>query len=403
MSRNTDLGMMAIAASALFLSPAASIFAAVQSEPSPSDALAPPAAVFNNGAANCAPFSNGCKPYNGGALGTEQYDPNGMNDGTSADSNFNSFRTSPFAQSPAGSQALEQAVAPGAYLDMAMPITQIRVRYDAAWGNNFPDRGEYFYAKCGAFRGVAAQNIGGKNLQDPSARGPNKAESNVDYQDVRTYLEYAVAPQGSVFVELPFRAVNPEQNNNRSGFADMNLGFKYAMLAEQDQYLTAQTRVYLPTGDPRDALGTGHTSIEVGLLYFKMLDERFTVQAEVKDWIPVNGNRGYSSNVIEAGTGLGYIAHDDGQFVVVPVVEIVGWTFIDGQKSSLKLASAGDLPKTADGDTIVNVKPGIRFGWKNPGDPVGFQRNSLYLGWAHPISNDRFYQNMVRLEYRVVY
>ena len=398
MSRKTDLGMMALAASALFFGPAASVFAAAQSEPSPSDALAPPAAVFNGGPANCSPLSNGCKPYNGGAMGTEQYDSNGMNNGMNSESNFDSFRTSPFAQSPAGSQAFEQAVAPGAYLDMAMPITQIRVRYDAAWGNNFADRGEYFYAKCGQFR---SQAVGA--LQDPSARGPDKAESNVDYQDIRAYLEYAIAPEGSVFVELPFRAVNPEENDNRSGFSDMNLGFKYALLADPEEYLTAQTRVYLPTGDSRDALGNGHTSIEVGLLYYRMLDERFTVQAEVKDWIPVNGNRGYVSNVIQAGTGFGYIAHDDGQFVVVPVLEIVGWTFIGGQKSSVKLRDSGQLPKTADGDTIVNVKPGIRIGWKNPGDPVGFQRNSLYVGWARPISGDRFYENMARVEYRVLY
>ena len=40
--------------------------------------------------------------------------------------------------------------APG-YVDFAVPITQFRLRFDAAYDDNRPDRAEFFYGKCGCF------------------------------------------------------------------------------------------------------------------------------------------------------------------------------------------------------------------------------------------------------------
>src|SRR5712691_11833904 len=35
------------------------------------------------------------------------------------------------------------------YIDSAIPLTQFRLRYDAAYHDNRPARAEFFYAKCG--------------------------------------------------------------------------------------------------------------------------------------------------------------------------------------------------------------------------------------------------------------
>src|SRR5262249_13954942 len=35
------------------------------------------------------------------------------------------------------------------YIDPAIPLTQFRLRYDAAYRDNRPDRAEFFYPKCG--------------------------------------------------------------------------------------------------------------------------------------------------------------------------------------------------------------------------------------------------------------
>ena len=43
---------------------------------------------------------------------------------------------------------------PGGYIDGAAPVTQMRLRYDSMYGNNRPDRAEFFYPKCGCFGGI---------------------------------------------------------------------------------------------------------------------------------------------------------------------------------------------------------------------------------------------------------
>ena len=37
------------------------------------------------------------------------------------------------------------------YIDDAIVQTRLRLRFDAAYDNNRPDRAEFFYAKCGCF------------------------------------------------------------------------------------------------------------------------------------------------------------------------------------------------------------------------------------------------------------
>src|SRR6266481_6619817 len=68
------------------------------------------------------------------------------------------------------------------YIDPAIPMTQFRLRYDAAYRDNRPDRAEFFYPTSGCFK------IAGL---DPRAPGPPLAETRVDYQDISSYFEYA--------------------------------------------------------------------------------------------------------------------------------------------------------------------------------------------------------------------
>ncbi len=57
-----------------------------------------------------------------------------------------------------------------------------------------------------------------------------RPERRVDYQDVLGYLEWVAAPRVSLFVEGPYRFLNPQVNANVSGFGDMNAGFKWAFV-----------------------------------------------------------------------------------------------------------------------------------------------------------------------------
>ena len=65
-----------------------------------------------------------------------------------------------------------------------------------------------------------------------------------------------------MFAEVPVRFLNPTLVSNYKGFSDVNVGFKYAFVAEPDRFYTFQTRLYAPTGASDRGLGTGHATIE---------------------------------------------------------------------------------------------------------------------------------------------
>src|SRR5204863_278713 len=88
------------------------------------------------------------------------------------------------------------------YIDSAIILNQFRLRYDAGYDDNRPDRAEFFYGKCGCFRHT------GKNA-DFNAPGPPKLETHLDYQDIGAYFEGAITERFSAFVETPFRFLNP--------------------------------------------------------------------------------------------------------------------------------------------------------------------------------------------------
>ena len=294
------------------------------------------------------------------------------------------------------------------YIDNALVGTQIRVRYDSAYGNNLPDRAEYFYAKCGCFGNPfnlpALQGaLDGLGQFDADAPGPpgqagpgpvgQPVERNVDYQEFRTYMEWAPFERLSGFVDVPVRIINPEVNINASGFSDLQAGFKYALVADQDQYVTLQFKTYLPTGNARRGLGTDHVSLEPGLLFYRRVSDRLTFEGEFKDWIGIPGND-FTGNVISYGLGFSYDLFggrgcDPNRLRIIPVLEVVGWTILDG----LKVPQPGPSVD-ATGDTIVNAKLGGRV-------PLG--NGDIYVGYGRRLTDQRWYHDILRIEYRYTF
>jgi len=349
---------------------------------------------------------------------------------------------SELAAGGAGVGAGAELAAPGGYLDNAIPKTMFRLRYDNARDINRPDRAEYLYAtwkemsfhqhgilKNGVFQGV---------FFDPNAQGPVQSPGNLNMQEISGYMEYAVSNRLSGFVDVPVRFLHfrglqeggdetpsndqgvpglheQGENNNPAntpgGLSDFQFGFKYAVLASPDQYLTFQYRTYSPTGDPRTGLGTGHWSLEPGLLYYKRFD-RLVFQGELLDWIPVGGGP-MEGNVLTYGLGLAYDVYRRDNFRVTPVTEFVGWTVLNGYESffipGAHIPTAPGLPVppglarvpfdhgviSAAGDTIVNAKLGVR---------TYFGRGSdIYIGWGRSLTGDRWYKDIYRVEYRFVF
>lgn len=275
----------------------------------------------------------------------------------------------------------------GGYIDNAVPVTMFRLRYDAAYGNNRPDRAEFFYPKCGCFRAI--------NPPQLDANGPPLPETSVDYQDVAAYFEYAASCRLSFFTEIPVRFLNPEQNRNTSGLGDVNFGVKYALVRAADRVLTAQLRAITPTGSPTQGLGTSNWWVEPGVLFLRQVSPAWQWFGEVRDQIPVAPQSDFTGNVLRYGIGTAYAVVQNDRWYVAPVVETVGWTVLSGKQSDF----LGNVT-SARGDTIVNMKFGVRvgFGGTNCGSaPTG---SDLYIGYGRALTGDVWYKDMLRIEYR---
>lgn len=271
----------------------------------------------------------------------------------------------------------------GSFIECPIPMTQVKVRYDRAIHFEDFDRAAYFFPTTVANGGQLPVR-----------------ENVLDLEEITTIIEVAFTRRFSAFVELPGRLVEsdlaPPLNGgrNQDGFGDMRAGGKFAFVANDCEYLTGQVRLYMPTGDAEEALGTGHTSIEAGLLYQWNFAERWNLTAEVLDWQAINSptipgtDELFTGNVIQYGLGGAYdvITHcgDCANLRVSAAAEFLAWTVIDGYESGLRTA------EQADGDTIVNGYYGFRATWG---------AHTFYGGYGHCLSGQQWYEEIYRLEY----
>jgi hypothetical protein len=284
------------------------------------------------------------------------------------------------------------------YIDSAIIRSQVRVRFDAAYGDNRPDRAEFFYPKCGCFRIVGL---------DPNASGPppggfNTATSapasfHVDYQELSTYVELAANSWLSGFIEVPVRFLNPDVFEDFSGFGDLQVGFKAALINMPDRVVTFQGRIYTPTGAGDRGLGTDHVSLEPALLFYQRLTDKLQLEGEFRFWIPIGGSD-FEGDVLRYGLGLSYLAYNRPKFRVLPVVEFVAWSVLNGKE----FASPGVI-QDAGGDFIMNAKFGVRLGFGDISEPGMQSGSEFYVGYGRALTGAVWYKDILRVEYRLFF
>jgi hypothetical protein len=282
------------------------------------------------------------------------------------------------------------------YIDNAIVHSEVRIRFDAALHDDTPDRAEFFYAKCGCYRNPAA----GANF-DPAAPGPGpNVPGYVNFQQLYFYGEYAVNPRFSLFTQLPFRWLQPKPSGvaqafpNHGGVSDVQLGFKFAVIATPRSYLTLQFRANLPSGNAFNGLGTNHIAAEPGLLYYQRVSDRLSVEAQLMGTLPLSssaGNpttssEGFAGNVLTYGVGPSYLLMNHEEFRLAGVVELVGWNvrggFVTGRTSTT-------------GVNIVNIKVGPRMSFGS--------HQSLYFGYGIALTSQTWYREIFRTEYRYAF
>src|SRR5260221_10457316 len=93
------------------------------------------------------------------------------------------------------------------YIDDAIIGSKVRIRFETALHNRVPDRAEFFYAKCGCYQDLPANN----GAHDSNAPGPRPGAANdLNFQQLFLLGEYAFSNHASVFAELPARWIQPQ-------------------------------------------------------------------------------------------------------------------------------------------------------------------------------------------------
>jgi hypothetical protein len=255
------------------------------------------------------------------------------------------------------------------FVDGARPITHMRIRWDSGLDLTRPDRAEFFWAKIG----------GG---------GPGLAESGVRYNDVSLYTETA-AGNFAFFVDIPYRTLEAEVNNDTSGFGDINLGTKALLFDCELLQVTFQFRTYLPAGNAGKGLGTGHVSLEPSLLFAVKLARDAYLQAQVSEWIPIGGDAAYAGAVLHYHFSLNYVLW---RFLpdvpLIGTLEMNGYSFQDGLFTDPVLGPF----QRASGETYVSLGPGLRL--------VVCDKLDIGVGTAFDVTDRGGPEQIYRTEFR---
>src|ERR1043166_8157044 len=108
---------------------------------------------------------------------------------------------------------------------------------------------------------------------------------------------------------------------------------------------------------------------------------------------PVGGTD-FAGDIIRYGLGLHYDLPCVGGVQVSPTATLVGWTVLGGKEAVLRPSGLVTVDDAA-GETIVNVKIGVRGLSERFGD--------VFVGYGRPLTGDRWYENTLRLEWRLAF
>jgi hypothetical protein len=295
------------------------------------------------------------------------------------------------------------------FVDATRPITQSRVRYDAGFDMNHPDRGEYFWAR----EQIMPNQLGPGGPCAPTNKpgtGPGCIARATDFEQLSLYTEAASGGFGAFF-EIPYREIDPESSGlnsqlglnpccQHSGFADMNAGFKSLLLDCELVQIGFQFTTYIPIGDVGKGLGTGHVSLEPALLYTIKLGPKTYLQGESAYWIPIAGDPLYESNIWRNHISFNHILwRPCCDIQLLGTIEINEWSIFQGSYTATDFL----IPNPANGklsafaasatDTIVSAGPGIRL--------VVCDKFDVGVGTAFSITGERWAEELIRTEFRL--
>ncbi|OFW18722.1 MAG: hypothetical protein A3H97_17830 [Acidobacteria bacterium RIFCSPLOWO2_02_FULL_65_29] len=311
----------------------------------------------------------------------------------------------PAARADAGTRRRPSMVG---YVEDSTISTQFRVRFDSMRHIHEPDRAEFFYGKCGCYRGLPPS----LSIYDPDAPG-NDGGILIDANSQQLFIQGEVGMmqnRGSLFVELPVRWLKPQEFavgsfEDQTGISDLRLGAKFGLMATDSGQATVLLRVGVPTGDAEKGLGTDHASIEPALLVAQRVGDRVGLELQVGGVFPAGGSAGlptagsdkFAGRVLYYGIGPSFDVYSSDTVRFSPVIELVGWRLMSGFQTGNPAETSGPAAGFAEAKdvspNIVNIKIGARV--------VIGDMASIYVGYGHHLTDATWYDDIFRIEYRV--
>jgi hypothetical protein len=263
------------------------------------------------------------------------------------------------------------------FQDGARPVTQMRLRYESVWDYSFPDKAEFLWAK-----------EGGKGPAKPAGR---LGESAVSYQDLSLYNEVAI-DRFSASIAIPYLQMEDNTFGGASGFGDMTIGTKSLLLdCELIQFAFALNTI-VPIGNFTKGLGTGHVSLEPGLLMSLKLTPSTYLQADGLYRIPIGGDSAFQGPVLQYHLSLNHMLWECGScngIKLIGVAELNGFELLGG---SFTDPVTGNPLSARDVGSVLSIGPGVRL--------VICDKIDFGVGSAFNLTHDSVGDEMVRVDFR---
>jgi hypothetical protein len=254
--------------------------------------------------------------------------------------------------------------------DSPRPVTQTRIRWDAAFNYNFPDSAEFFWAQ-------------------ETKKGPKSVAASLRYDSLSLYQEIA-AKGASVFVEIPYYSISPDGAPSSAGFGDMNLGVKTVVFDRDLILVTTQFRTFIPIGNPTTGVGTGHVSLEPALLMALKICPTTYLQSEIAEWIPLGGTPGFAGAVFHYHFSLNQNLCHFGD-----CVNVVGTLEFNGYSMRGQFTDAAGVVENLSGSNFYNAGPGLRVQFCDRCD-IGV---GAAFGFGDRHGPDQLYRTELRIRY----
>jgi hypothetical protein len=275
------------------------------------------------------------------------------------------------------------------FVDTARPRTMQRIRYNGLTDVQFPDRAEFFWARE-MLPGGPGKGPGKPKIVKFAKHYRGELSTNIAQL---TYYQEAASERASFFIELPYQATNPVYTPRHAGFGDMNLGTKAMFFDCELMQLTFQFKTYIPTGNPANGTGNGHTTLEPSLLTSVRLAPKTYFQGQLAEWIPLGGDMNYQGSILHYHFSYNHVLFNlAADTPLIGTFEMNGYSYQTGGYTD---PTQKTPQRYSGGQGYFSVGPGLRMSVCNNLD-VG-------AAAAFPVSEPHIVGPSIRVEVRFLY